>query len=95
MPDQVTLYEVQEVKGSGKRVLIKRYGRLSSAYSHIDTTAKRIQRKFKRQQVGMAVITYTPTDNDGCHAFIDLQVKAHQYRRRSIHRHYVIVEVAV
>lgn len=90
-----TLFEIQKVKGNGERVTVRRFGRLTSAYSYIDTTARRIQRKFKRQQVGLAEITYVVTDDDGCHATIDLRLKAHNFSTKHIHRHYVIKEVNI
>lgn len=88
----LTVYDIYQVKPKSRtRKLLKRFGRITSAFDFVDQATKRIQRQCRSNQVGMPSLTYEKAP-DGVHAFFELQVQATNQRHKKVRRHYVITE---
>ena len=87
----VVLYDVLFISSTGKSKRVGTYGKLTSAHTVVNTLTERTLRRYKRKMIGAPTVTKT-TEGNKVHTFIQLKIKAHQFRNRNILRHYVVEE---
>ena len=85
------IYHAQLVGGNGKVKELGTYGRITSAYSHIDKAISRLVNRHKRNLTEPPVIERVEND-DGVHTFIRLTVRAHKFRKTVHYHHFRVVE---